>query len=310
MRRVFQSTRHASIVAVLFALAACGGSQVQSTGAGLVPPQAEHGAAPLATKQFGVGLGDDAGADGNVGSKPSWRYDYCNGVLGNPSGCYSEVPGRRKFTSGGSGMVNLQDQHGQANGYVKAKISAVSKLGTGSYLLFGETNEKTKYYRNIGAQAQLVSSDWDDTFYISSGSLKKGSPVTIGVQLTLDATQTSIGCDSAQNSFGELNLYSPNVTPSSGSQFSISGYCINGSFEYYLYNNAKLTGTTATGTISTAVGDNFTFLFVATGHVIACQTTNYCVGDIGAKLGGNYTLTITSITPGATYTTASGNTYM
>jgi hypothetical protein len=305
---MLKRVREALLLFVVAALmAGCGGSQSHVAPTALLPPDG-HQAIP-ATKQFGVGLGDDAGAVGNIGSKPYWRYDYCNGVLGSPSGCYSEVPGKRKFISGGSGSVNLQNQSGQQNGYVKAKISATSKLGTGSYTLFGETDELTKYYRNIGAQAQIVADDWDDTFYISSGSLKKGTPVTIGVQLTLDAVATSIGCDSAQNSFGELNLYSPNVTPPSGNQFAIGGYCVNGSFEYFLYGNEKQTGKTATGTITTAVGDNFTFLFVATGQVIACQTKNYCVNDIVAKLTGNYKFTVTSITAGATYTTASGNLY-
>jgi hypothetical protein len=299
-----------SSFAALFVFAGCGGSQDFVSPATSVPAAAAHPQAGPNVKQFGVGLGDAAGAIGNTaGSSQSWRYEYCNGVLENPSGCYSEVPGKRKFTSSASGSAKLQNQYGKPNGSTTAKISATSKLGVGSYSLFGETNELTKYYRNIGAAAQVVSSDWDDTFYVSSGKLKKGSPVTIGVKLTLQNPQTNIACDSAKNSFGELDLYSPSVNPPSGNQFNISGYCVNGTFEYYLYGNAKKTGTTATGTINTAVGDSFLMLFVATGEVIACQTVNYCVGDITASLSGNYKFKVTSITPGATYTTASGNTY-
>ena len=119
--------------------------------------------------------------------------------------------------------------------------------------------------------------------------------VTLGEQLALTKASTTIACDSANNSFGELDLYSPSVTPPSGNQFAIGGYCVNGSFEYFLYGNEKMVGTTATGTIATAVGDS--------------QTVNYCVGDIVANLSGTYKFTITSITSGATYTTASGNTY-
>jgi hypothetical protein len=48
---------------------------------------------------------------------------------------------------------------------------------------------------------------------------------------------------------------------------------------------------------------------VATGQIIACQSVNYCIGDIVASLSGSYKFKITSITRGATYTTASGNTY-
>lgn len=49
--------------------------------------------------------------------------------------------------------------------------------------------------------------------------------------------------------------------------------------------------------------------FVATGQVQACQSANYCIGDIVASLSGSYKFKVTSITSGATYTTASGNTY-
>ena len=251
----------------------------------MTAPQARYALASPAkkTKQFGVGLADDAGADGDTTSSP-FRYDYCDGVLENPSGCYGEVPGKRKFSSSASGSVNLVNQSGQPNGYAKVKISVTSKLGTGNYSLSGETDELTKYYRDIGAQTQIVSSGWDDTFTIKSGTLKQGTPVTLGVQLALKAAATDIACDSANNSFGELDLYSPSVTPSSGSQFAIGGYCVKGKFEYFLYGNENDVGTTATGTITTAVGDTFTLYFVATGQVIACQTVNYCVGESSRTL--------------------------
>jgi hypothetical protein len=260
-----------------------------------------------AVKAFGVGLGDAVGIAGGGG----YAHQWCNGAPGGASGCYSEIPGKRKFTDGASGSVNLVigKKGSQPDGYVKVNFSATSKLGTGRYLMAGETNETVKYLKNVGAAAQVVSSDWDDTFYVSSGSLKKGTPVTIGVKLILQNPQTDIACDTAKNSFGELDLYSPSVTPPSGSQFNITGYCVNGAFEYYLYQNAKDPGTTATGTIKTAVGDSFVMYFVATGQIIACQSVNYCIGDIVASLSGSYKFKITSITRGATYTTASGNTY-
>jgi hypothetical protein len=125
----------------------------------------------------------------------------------------------------------------------------------------------------------------------------------------LQHVATRIACDSAQNSFGQLNLYSPSVTSPSGGEFSISGGCVNGAFEYYLYQNEKQLGKTATGTIKTAVGDSFVMQFVLTGNVVACQSSNFCVGDIVAILAGDYKFTVTSITPGASYTTASGETY-
>jgi hypothetical protein len=104
-------------------------------------------------------------------------------------------------------------------------------------------------------------------------------------------------------------LYSASITPSSGSQFSISGACSNGTFLYYLYNNSQQKGTTAVGTISTAVGDSYPIYFATSGQVLACQSSTQCLGDFFAVLSGTEKFTITSITHGATYTTASGNTY-
>ncbi len=264
-------------------------------------------AALPATKAFGVGLGDSVGIAGGDG----FRHQWCNGVAGDASGCYSEVAGKRNFADSASDTIDLKigKKGSEPDGEVKVNFSATSKLGTGSYLMAGETSETAKYLKDVGAAAQVVASDWDDTFYISSGSLKKGTLVTLGVKLTLQNPQANIACDSAKNSFGELDLYSPSVTPPSGSQFNISGYCVNGTFKYYLYENTKKPGTTATGTITTAVGDSFVMYFVATGEVQACQPTNYCIGDTVASLSGTYKFKVTSVTQGATYTTASGNTY-
>jgi hypothetical protein len=302
--RMSRLARRAFGIAAFIVLAGCGTQTQLNPGGPALPSGSASGIGP-AVKQFGVGLGDSAGAEGDVSS---YRYGWCNGAPANPSGCYSEVPGKRKFTNGSSGSINLVNDSDKSDGYADAKINASSKLGSGGYTLLGEVNEDVKLLKNVSAAAQIEASDWDDTFTIASQTLKKGTLVTIGVKLALKES-TDVACDSAQNSFGELDLYSPSVTPPSGSQFAIGGYCENGSFEYYLYGNSKQPGTTAVGTINTAVGDSFAFYFVASGEVLACQSTNYCVGDIIASLHGTYKFTITSITQGATYATASGNTY-
>jgi hypothetical protein len=309
MRSVSQTTRHAYILAALFALPACGGSQNQPTGAGLMLPQVEHVAARPATKQFGVGLGNDAGAEGtSTGSKDkSWTFDWCDGAPGNPSQCTGEVPGKRKFADDASGTANLY-YGSQSVGYTKAKIATTQKLGTESYVMSAETNASRSLGHGYFAQSQIVAADWDDTLYISSGSLKKGTPVTIGVKWAL-APHTKVACDSAKNSSGSVELYGASVTPPSGSQFSITGACVGSTFEYYLYNNSKQQGTTAVGTINTSVGASYAIYFATSGQVIACTSSKQCIGDFFAVLSGNDKFTITSITPGATYTTASGNTY-
>lgn len=268
------------------------------------------GAAHANVKAFGVGLGNDAGAEGTGGSKGmSWSFAWCNGAPGNASGCYSEVPGKRKFTDSASGTAELF-YGSKSVGFTKAKIAGTQKIGTASYVMSAETDSTMKLGHGYFAQAQTVASDWDDTLYISSTTLKKGTPVTIGVKWVL-TPQTQIGCDSAKISYGVLELYSPSITPPTGGQFSISGACANGQFLYYLYNNVKDPGTTATGTISTTVGASYPIYFATSGQVIACTSGvgGQCIGDYFAVLSGNDKFKITSITQGATYTTASGVTY-
>jgi hypothetical protein len=293
----------------LIALAGCGGSQNALPAPATAQAARPIGLAP-AVKQFGVGLGNAAGAEGTGGSKGmSWTFNWCNGVPYNPS-CYPtvpEVPGKRKFHDLASGTANLFNGS-QSVGYTKAKIEGTATLGTGSYIMSAETNAKMKLAHGFFAQSQILGSIWDDTLYVSSGSLKKGTPVTIGVKWAL-TPHTNIACDSAKNSYGLLELYSASITPPSGSQFSISGACSNGTFLYYLYNNPQQKGTAAVGTISTAVGNSYPIEFVTTGQVVACQASTQCVGDFFATLSGTEKFTITSITQGATYTTASGNTY-
>ena len=300
---IFNLARRAGVAGALVALAACGSAQNQPTAAGLMPTAAGHFAPGPATKKaYGIGLADSAGAADK-------GYEWCNGAPGNPSGCPDEVPGKRSFKNSGAVKVDLVTGSDQPDGYASVKINDTQKLGTTSYLLDGEV-DVLKAPNDAGEAAASISNGWwQDEFTISSQTLKNGTPVTLGVQAALDPTETSVACDAAGNSFGELLVYSPSITPSSGSEFTISGSCVSGTFEYQLYGTS-LQGTTATGTIGTAVGDSFTLYFVMTGEVTVCESkTSACSGLYVANLDGSYAFTVTSITSGATYTTASGNTY-
>ena len=286
--------------------AACSGGQRSDVNSALPYAGLRSGAGPL-TKQYGVGLGTFAAL---VGSPSGGDYGWCDGVVENPSQCTGEVPGVRRYTYALKKRAKLQYESTQ-DGYEDFDISAESKLGTGSYLMSAEVNELHQKLKGVSVGSQVVNSSWNDTLKISSKSLRNGTPVTIGVQLALLNASNDIACDAAQNSFGQLELYSASVTPpkSDGSEFEIAGYCVGGVWEYYLYGNTKNSGTTAVGTIGTAVGDSASLDFSLAGNVIACQTSNECVGDITASLGGKYKFTITSITKGATYKSASGQKY-
>ncbi|MBV9232876.1 MAG: hypothetical protein JO030_02430 [Candidatus Eremiobacteraeota bacterium] len=300
------STRVLASVALLGLITAC-------DGAGSVPRAGTSGAAAGTTaavfdaKQFGVGLGDYAAAPSTKASQ-TWRFQWCDGILENPSQCTGEVAGKRKYADNASGTATLYN--GTASiGYTKAQITASQKLGVNSYVMYAETYEKSKALKNINTTSGIVSSAWMDTLYISSGSLKKGTPVTIGVKLKLTPQTANVACDSAQNSTGVVEDYSSSITGPGSSEFLIRGGCVNGSFGYYLYGSLTKKGTTATGTISTAVGNSYPLYFAADGYAIACEGSNYCVGDVVASLAGSFKFTITSITKGAAYTTASGNKY-
>ncbi|MBV8344221.1 MAG: hypothetical protein JO190_04400 [Candidatus Eremiobacteraeota bacterium] len=287
-------------VAMLVVLAGCAGSQPSP--APFAPGFANRGplAASAATEQFGAGLGDTAGIAGGAGFTHSW----CDGVSGSFFAC-GEVAGARRFKDSASDTQNLTCSGTKSNGYVSVKFAGTQNIGIGSYSMSGETNETIKCGSGIGAHAALNVGSWDDVLYVSSKTLKKKTPVTIGVKWVLTPV-TDIACDRSQNSYGKVELYSPSVTGPKGGKFSIIGSCVKGAFVYKI---GKQEGTTAVGTISTRVGASHPIAFSIVGNIVACAVDNECVGDIKASLSGRDKFTITSITKGASYTTASGDLY-
>jgi hypothetical protein len=291
----------ASGISAIVALAGCAG--YQSSPAPSAPGFASGAATylPSSVAQFGVGLGDRVGIDGGAGFAHSW----CDGALVSFFAC-GEVAGKRKFNDSASNTQYLTCSGTKSDGSVSINFAATQNIGMGSYSMSGETNETVNCGSGIGAHAQLDAGSWDDVLYVSSKRLKKKAPVTIGVKWVLKP-QTDIACDTAQNSSGQMQLLSPSITGPSGRKFSISGSCTKGAFVYKVYG--KKEGTTAVGTIATHVGDSYPIAFDVTGNIVACNAGNYCVGDIKASLSGREKFTITSITVGATYTTASGDLY-
>jgi len=287
--------RISALVSLTF-VAACSSGQRNDDGSKLPYAGSEPTVRQL-TDQYGVGLGTFAYLESYE------SYGWCNGVVGNPSQCTGDVPGVRKYS------YTLRKKQILSDGEQSFDISAVSKIGTGNYLMAGEVAVTMKA-KSPGAGAQIVNSGWDDTLYIKSKTLKNGTPVTIGVQLALLNASRNIACDAENNSNGQLELYVPNVKPpqSDGSQFEITGSCVGEAWEYYLYGNTKNMGTTGIGTISTKVGGSFILAFSLSGDA-AVSCNNYCSGDIKASLSGKYKFTITSITQGATYKSASGDKY-
>jgi hypothetical protein len=105
-------------------------------------------------KAFGVGLGDAVGIVGGAGYAHTW----CNGAPGNPSGCYSELPGHRKFADAAGDEIYLM-KGSKPNGDVSVKFSATSKLGTGRYDMAAETDEMIEYIKGIEAAAEIDAGD-------------------------------------------------------------------------------------------------------------------------------------------------------
>jgi hypothetical protein len=258
------------------------------------------------TKAFGVGLETEVGV-------PFGATAWCDGTW-NPSNVYvcPETPGTRQYEFGPTKRTYVyKNASGEVLGSDTASGSVTSKLGAGSYILIGTMDTSIQLRGpQAGANFGQLSGGWMDTLYIAAKSLKKGTPVTVGVKLALAPTRTGVACDAAGKSTGEVDFYAPfALGPDRVHATEVTGYCIAGSFKYYLYGNYHDAGTTAVGTIATAVGDSVPMYFAPSGGVSAGCPSNGCEGRIAAALEGSYELTITSITRGATYTAASGTKY-
>jgi hypothetical protein len=292
--------RYALYSCVAAALLAGFSRSEPSSGAALPTlPMANHSWPVPDTKQFGAGLEAAAYVEVPGSTKD---YTYCNGGPYNPS-CPMEKAGKRKFTF--DAMAQLEEPP-SVGGSATMAVTLDSNLGAATYSSSGTVTEANQELKDstAGSQDQL---GWDDTLSISSKTLKNGTPVTIGVRLVVSPTTTNVACDSQQNSYGALSFYMPNASSPSG-PFQINGECDNGTFVYVI-GNGKQKGTTIDGTISTAVGDSESIAALVEVTTQACNPANACVGTYTAALAGSYRFRITSITSGATYTTASGKTY-
>lgn len=152
---------------------------------------------------------------------------------------------------------------------------------------------------------------WSDNLHVKSSTLRKGTAVTISVQLALAPSATNVSCTSDQNSSAAID-YTGTGIDQYGYTMELGGDCASpGSFVYTVGNSGRGgQGTTDTGVISTTVGA--TVAIEGSGYAAgwACTFTFGCDGSYVTDVAGTVTWKITGVSPkGITYTTDSGRTY-
>lgn len=302
---------HPVLAVALFALAACSSSQsLPSSPSSLQsghPVTANNRNFPSfpkvlpMAKSYGVGL-DVAAA--LIAGDNQWSKQYCANK--SSSSCSAIVEHKTSFSfsasHSGSDKVN--------GGHFTVATQNTSGLAQSSYEL-DATAHGTPYTPGQDGGSGDAYMPWSDNLHVKSSTLRKGTAVTISVQLTIAPNVTSVSCTSDTNSEAALD-YSGTGVDQYGSLLQVSGGCAApGSFEYVVGSGgAGGQGTTDTGTINTTVGST-----VAIGGALqvngwACTFTFTCTGNYVTDLSGTGTWKITGISPaGVTYTTDSGHTY-
>lgn len=256
---------------------------------------------PMAKGSYGVGLG--VAASLTAGLK-QWSHQFC--ATNSSSDCSGIVEHKKSVTysvsQSGTDKIN--------GGHFSLKTDEVSTLGQSSYNIALKANGASNTPGQDGAVVNPANITWSDNLHVKSKTLKKGTPVTISVQLSLTPSVTDVSCTSDQNSSASIDY-----TGTGADQFSsfmkVSGYCVgSGSFVYVIDDGSGGQGTTDTGTIATSVGA--TVGIAGNGSFVgwACSFTPTCVRSYVTNIAGSATWTITGVSPkGATYTTDSGRKY-
>ena len=300
-----RSARAGCAAVVAAALVACSGTSVVPNSALADGPRTTvlKNATDSTTPGFGDGLSADLGAaSGNSGS----RYQYCEEPGYSFSSCPLEEPGKRRFSYSKTASAN------SSVGSASASVSLVSELGTGKYNE-GVSAEGVPSMPPYSADTADTSAylSFDDTIYVNSSTLPKGTPVTITYKIALKPSATSVSCN--QNSTGQAG-FGVMAAGGSNSPLSIFASCTYGQFVYEIYGQGQPhKGDAATGTWHSKVGSSLVFSGSARASLsVGCGTFKGdppCLTRYSDTVAAGYKFTVKSITSGATYTTASGDKY-
>lgn len=257
-------------------------------------PSTVQSAAKHKKKTYGIGLYGQIGVD--TGYK-NYSHDYCQRKEVSSSCPWSPGLTHAKFSQ--------SKTIGSSDGSFSAKQSGSSDLGSDTYSsdAHAKSTDKTGF---VEGSSSTENFQWNDVLHVTSKKLKKRTPVTINVVLTVNPSTTNVGCSNTDIDSGSMTWQAVGYVGST--PLSITGGCSNYSFVYFISTGQQ--GTQEAGTINTSVGD--TVSLFGSGYVSdgACGSFGgTCVGNFTSDLAGTVTWKITGITAGASYHTDSGSTY-
>lgn len=237
-------------------------------------------------------------------SEPQFNFDSCANA--SAPGCLGNLQSDTDRSSA---------SHSASAGARKAGFSEEAEAGMGGVFHYDSTTSVTVTNNDaIADSGVIISTVAYDTLYPQSKTLPKGSKVKLAVTLTLTPSSTKVDCDANAYSTGELAAYWGLVAKGPINSVSVIGDCEGQTFDYTTADAAghQQPGTTITGTLMTTIGTSYRFGLggvVGTSATIEC-TNNMCpTGLYDSYLTGKWILTIKSMTPNATFKTASGFDY-
>jgi hypothetical protein len=282
-----------TIVAASLSLAACQGSVPVPAppSAGLQSMSELQSMRETTKPTFGVGLA--AAMLSGYGSD-NFVYQYCEERGDGFQDCPAVEPGK---TIAGYSASRVIVSHGYNYGSTGTAVQhATSGLG------------EFKYYQNDIANFYISSemnAAWNDVLHIGSKTLHKGTPVSLGVSLTLEpGYYVYLECYPYGATTGKEYFYGPGYV-------SIYGQCnYTETFDLTIGSPNGPEGTQATGTIDTTVGATVPIGGGATTTDYTCEGTA-CLDlqTFTAGVGGTVKWRIVKIPAGVTYTTDSGHRY-
>lgn len=245
---------------------------------------------------WGIGLSAqvklDAGED-------QWEAQFCQTRGYNYATCPQIQQGKSSYKYSVSNSVSYPPC-----GSASATESGSSKLGRTSF----SQSESAAGAPSSGA-CVLAQTDsnfwWKDELTPASQTLKRGTQVKYRVTLTLTPTHIVVPC--GVDSYPSMGFYGPGQDSLGNAHLYVSGDCEYGMFVFSIGNIPSKPGTKDTGTLTGYIGTPLQLVGSGDVRTRVCADTIYC--SESDSLVGSVTFKIKPITPGASFTTASGYGY-
>lgn len=308
--RIMKIQTSVAAISLVVALAACGGAghtmpPIGSAQTSNVPLQNMNplslAAAPLGAAQWGVGylVQPLLAVDGLY-----WAPVYCANVGSTAADCPGVVPAKRTFSFSHSHRLGRPT-------YGSTGITVSGSVSMGS-IAFSQTSDTHSPLTNpdMEDQSQFASA-WDDvltpeisaptSIVAVSPQLKYGSPVQFTVTLAISNLTAEVPCTTWD--YGSFTFQAAG-NGTTGNAPTVSGACVGSTF--VVTNGENQVSDSDTGVLNGKIGERLGIQMQGDGGGFVC--IDQC-GSASLTFGATATYTITPLTPGVSFKTASGNTY-